>query len=230
MNALVDGSNNVAVGYVALAHIVSASDNTAVGFAALSNATTGTQNTAVGSAALNNNVAGNYNVAVGYQSLISNTGSQSTAVGTGAASNVTGARNTALGYNALYAVTTGLNNIGLGAYAGSAAGADVADHTLYIGDISQHASDYAINTITIASSVAGGPTITNSIKFGNSVICGIAALLTTATDGFLYIPSCAGPPTGVPSARTGTIPLCFDSTNNFLYVYNSGWKKSTVYA
>lgn len=54
---------------------------------------------------------------------------------------------------------------------------------------------------------------------------------TTAQVGFLYIPTCAGPPTGVPTnAATGHIPIIYDITNNFLYVYNSGWKKSTVYA
>jgi len=64
---------------------------------------------------------------------------------------------------------------------------------------------------------------------GQSVVCGSAAIATTATDGFLYIPSCAGTPTGTPTTFTGRIPLIYDSTNDFLYVYRSGWKKSTVY-
>lgn len=51
-----------------------------------------------------------------------------------------------------------------------------------------------------------------------------AALATTATGGFPYIPSCAGVPTGVPAARTGMVPLVYDSTDNKLYVYNGGWK------
>lgn len=63
-----------------------------------------------------------------------------------------------------------------------------------------------------------------------SVVVGSAAIATNATDGFLYIPSCAGAPSGTPTAFTGRIPLVYDSTNNFLYVYNGGWKKSTVYA
>ncbi len=57
-----------------------------------------------------------------------------------------------------------------------------------------------------------------------------AAIATNATDGFLYLPSCAGAPSGTPTAITGKIPTVYDSTNNFLYVYNGGWKKSTVYA
>lgn len=57
------------------------------------------------------------------------------------------------------------------------------------------------------------------------------ALATNATIGYFTIPSCAGAPTGVPAnIPTGQIPMIYDSTNNFLYVYNGGWKKSTVYA
>lgn len=58
---------------------------------------------------------------------------------------------------------------------------------------------------------------------GNSVIVGTAALATDATDGFLYIPTCAGTPTGTPTTKTGTAPIVWDSTNNKLYVYDGGW-------
>lgn len=51
-----------------------------------------------------------------------------------------------------------------------------------------------------------------------------AALATTATLGYIMIPSCAGAPTGVPAdIPTGQIPVVFDSTNNKLYVYDGGW-------
>jgi hypothetical protein len=53
----------------------------------------------------------------------------------------------------------------------------------------------------------------------SSVIIGAAALATTATDGFLYIPSCAGVPTGTPTAKTGTVPLVYDTTDSQLYLY-----------
>jgi hypothetical protein len=56
-----------------------------------------------------------------------------------------------------------------------------------------------------------------------SLVVGSAALATTATDGFLYIPTCAGVPTGVPTTQTGTVALQFDTTNNKLYVYDGGW-------
>ena len=58
-------------------------------------------------------------------------------------------------------------------------------------------------------------------RFGN-IVCGTAALATTATDGFLHIPTCAGTPTGVPTAHTGRVPIVFDTTNAKLYVYSGG--------
>lgn len=63
-----------------------------------------------------------------------------------------------------------------------------------------------------------GITAAGSVYVGS----GAAALATTATDGFLYIPTCAGAPTGVPTAITGTAPLVADSTNNRVYCYLGG--------
>jgi hypothetical protein len=61
------------------------------------------------------------------------------------------------------------------------------------------------------------------------VIIGAAALATNATDGFLYIPTCAGTPTAAPpTAQTGTVPMVYDTTNNKFYIYNGGWKGGTV--
>lgn len=53
-------------------------------------------------------------------------------------------------------------------------------------------------------------------------IVGNQALSTSATDGFLYIPTCAGTPSGTPTTQTGTAPLVVDSTNSKLYVYVGG--------
>lgn len=56
-----------------------------------------------------------------------------------------------------------------------------------------------------------------------------AALPTTATTGFLYIPSCAGVPTGTPVTQTGLVPLVIDSVSSQIYGYISGsWKAITL--
>jgi hypothetical protein len=60
---------------------------------------------------------------------------------------------------------------------------------------------------------------------GNFVAGASAALATTATNGFLYVPTCAGTPTGVPTAITGMAPIVVNTTNNKLYFYSGGsWR------
>lgn len=60
---------------------------------------------------------------------------------------------------------------------------------------------------------------------GNIVAGASAALATTATDGFLYVPTCAGTPTGTPTAITGMAPIIVNTTNNKLYFYSGGaWR------
>jgi len=83
-------------------------------------------------------------------------------------------------------------------------------------------------TMTIAGppAQAGSTTITAAASLkvlAGSLVCQGAALATDATDGFLYIPTCAGTPTGVPTAQTGTVPLVFDTTNHKLYGYDGSW-------
>lgn len=64
---------------------------------------------------------------------------------------------------------------------------------------------------------------------GGLVIGNVASTLSTAaTDGFLYIPTCAGTPTGTPTTQTGTVALVYDTTNNKFYIYNGAWKGGTA--
>ncbi len=66
------------------------------------------------------------------------------------------------------------------------------------------------------------------IDGAGNVVISAAALATSATDGFLYIDSCAGTPTGVPTAYTGRVPIIYDTTNNKLAVYNGAWKQTAA--
>jgi hypothetical protein len=62
---------------------------------------------------------------------------------------------------------------------------------------------------------------------GNVVAGGSVALATTATNGFLYVPTCAGVPTGTPTAITGMVPIVVDTTNNRWYFYSGGaWRNA----
>ena len=57
-----------------------------------------------------------------------------------------------------------------------------------------------------------------------AVMLGTSAPATTATEGFPYMPSVSGTPTGVPTAKTGYSPFLYDTANNKLWVYNGSWK------
>ena len=63
---------------------------------------------------------------------------------------------------------------------------------------------------------------------GNTAI-GSAALATTATAGFLWVTSSAGPPTGAATAPySNAAALHYDSTNNKIYVRCGGTWRSTA--
>ena len=90
-------------------------------------------------------------------------------------------------------------------------------------------------SIVFATSTAGTTgTVQNAhanaleLTGNKNVVIGNAALATDAVDGFLYIPSCAGTPTGTPTAYTGRVPLVWDSANDKLYVFDTSWKGGTV--
>lgn len=59
-----------------------------------------------------------------------------------------------------------------------------------------------------------------------NVVIGSAALATSATDGFLYIPTCAGTPTGNSTDYAGMLPIVYDTTGDKLWINTSGttWK------
>jgi hypothetical protein len=75
--------------------------------------------------------------------------------------------------------------------------------------------------IAIENSLA---TVTTIAAAGNT-----AALATSATTGFGYIPKVAGVPTGVPiNTPAGFVPWVYDSTNHKISIYDGGWKQSVA--
>jgi hypothetical protein len=82
-------------------------------------------------------------------------------------------------------------------------------------------SDY----IVVGSSGASAGSIRFLADGAGNFVVNNAAIATTATDGFLYVSTCAGTPTGTPTSYTGRAPIVVDTTNNKLYFYSGGaWR------
>jgi len=166
--AAVTGGYNTAVGVRAMEAATSSELCVAIGSYALQNLTTGDHNVGVGNAAGGTNTSGAANTAVGSNALggaAATAINGNTAVGEGALLVCVANYNTAIGSAALSGVTSGSANIGIGKYAGCTV--TTTSHGLYIGDVTQHASDYAIDSVTIASQLAAttGPVWSNRNTF-----------------------------------------------------------------
>lgn len=75
--------------------------------------------------------------------------------------------------------------------------------------------------------LGGNGTVALTMDTTGGIVPGSGALATNATTGFTYMETCAGTPTGTPTAYTGRAGFIYDTTNNFFYVNNPGvgWKK-----
>lgn len=88
----------------------------------------------------------------------------------------------------------------------------------YFGTFTNHPVGLFTNNLQRGIITAVG----NLVWGAGSVVTKLAALATGAIDGFLYLPSCAGVPSGVPTVQAGTVPMVIDTTNKRLYLYLSG--------
>ena len=121
------GYSNTAIGMNTCPQLTTGYSNTVIGSYAMNKNTTGYQNTALGSAALYSNNGGIFNVAVGNDAMLqSYNGSYNTCVGKGCMfggggtpSNLTFSNNTGMGNTALGLLTSGNDNVAVGAGAGT---------------------------------------------------------------------------------------------------------------
>jgi hypothetical protein len=128
-------------------------------------------------------------------------------------------------FNSFTALSAG-NNIGVIYFAG-------ADGT----DWSEAASvavqvDGAVSAGIVPGRFAFRTTAAELLRYtihsNGDLVPGSAALATGATGGHMFIPTCAGTPTGVPTVHTGRVALQYDTTNNKLYIYNGAWKATVA--
>lgn len=169
-NALRDntiGLNNIAVGGNALLVNTTGDSNMAFGVSALTSNTTGTRNTAIGQNTLTANISGSDNISVGQNSLANNTASNNIAIGINALQvNTSGTANTAIGRSALDDKTTGNNNTAFGYRSGSSltSGSD----NIFIG----------ANTFPNVSPTASNQLNIGNWIYGNAGLIGIGSSAT----------------------------------------------------
>lgn len=65
---------------------------------------------------------------------------------------------------------------------------------------------------------------------GGDLVAGVGAGNGTGVSGNFFIPAVAGAPSGTPTTRSGYVAMKYDTSNNKLCVYNSGWKCSAAFA
>jgi hypothetical protein len=247
-NALTSGASNVAYGRGAGSALTSGFHNIFIGHHAGDNLITGSNCVAIGANIELPSTATNGQLTI--QNIIFGTGNTATAttistgsVGVGVASPArrfhvsqdTVNTNVVTYVNRLTLTTSGTpaNGIGVGVEfeTETSAGNNEVGATIeaVVTDVTSTSEDFDLVFKTMAAGAAASEKV--RIQSAGNLYVGTAALATTAVAGFLHIPTCAGPPTGVPTLVTGLTPMVYDSTNNFLYFYVGGaWKKSTVYA
>lgn len=242
------GINNIGIGPAVLNALKGAVSNVAIGNLALNLLTTGNGNIVMGDTSGNNISTASNNVIIGYnagQTLT--TGSRNILLGEAAGKNL--ANNAGQNFVAGSDASAGaarIDNVyfgrgyqatapssytirGTGAVAGT--GTDVAGGNVTVsaglGTGAAAPASVILASTTIGSTGTTAQTqITGATVNRGSLIAGPnTALATNATDGFLYIPTSAGTPTGTPTTQTGAVAMVYDSSNNQLYVYNGGWKQ-----
>jgi hypothetical protein len=169
-----NGSENTVVGYVAMDGNT-ASYNTAVGSQALYAVTSGPYNTAVGYKSLYSAGTSNYSVGVGAEAGYGGSSAGRTAIGYQALAAAAAAYTTAVGYRSLNANTTGVNNVGLGAY------------TLEVNDTGDNNTAVGANALLKLlkyhrNTAVGAESMANSTQGQDSVAVGYKTLYSTSTD------------------------------------------------
>lgn len=128
-----------------------------------------------------------------------------------------------VGAETTIATSDGLGQVIFGGYDGTAYRNTATIQTFSDGAVGLNSIP---TRMVFSTAQAAGTSIRLNLDSLGNVVIGAAVLATTATDGFLYVPTCAGVPTGVPTAYSGRAPMIWDSTNHNLYCNDAaGWTK-----
>lgn len=100
---------------------------------------------------------------------------------------------------------------------GTAAGGKIILKTAPAGATGTSQNSLVAAITLTAPSQRGGVTQQPSIVLGN------AALATADTDGYVYIPTCSGTPTGVPTTFTGRVAIVYDTSAHQFWIYDGAW-------
>lgn len=227
LNNIKNVAQNTAIGYEALNALVSNSSNTAIGYQA-GRVTTGFGNTFVGGNAGTSHTTGSRNVYIGISAGASApVGTNNTFISGNGTNDFISNVYFGSGYVHSAPVTYTIN--GTGGSGTNIAGAGVK---IAAGKSTGSALGGEVTLQYSATSTSGTAlnTLSDGLRLSSkgSVVVGNAALATNAADGFLYIPTCSGPPTGTPTAVTGRVPMIYDTANDKFYFYNGSWKGGTT--
>lgn len=81
----------------------------------------------------------------------------------------------------------------------------------------------SLSTQTALKLTASAETTGVVFQSQGTTLLGLGALTSSATSGFVYLPTSPGVPIGLPATQTGYVATEYDTTDNRLYIYNSGW-------
>lgn len=162
--------SNVSFGSTSLSNNTTGAGNSVFGYSSLVSNSTGSFNTALGASSLATS-NGSQNTAVGYSSLALSTASGNTAVGySSLANNVSGTANAIMGDSSFFGLTSGSNNVGIGASIGKIAdgttNATAIDNSVVIGNLAKVLANSQTNQIVIGYNATGNGSNTTTI--GNS--------------------------------------------------------------
>jgi len=232
-------SYNVSIGYQSSKLTTTGGQRVSIGYESNGNATSGIGLTSIGYNAGSGFNTDNYSTVVG--AGCQTTGSYSNVIVLGYSVNATAANQCVIGNSNgitdfyLGRGVTSLTNAAVTIQNTGISGGNAAGYDLNIGGGKSTGTGIggSVNLKISKAGVSGSSlnsltTILSATGRGNIVLGEQAALVTTATDGFVYIPTSAGVPTGTPTSFTGKVAMQYDTSNNKLYIYNGSWKSVTL--